>query len=343
MARVRIADVAARAGVSKGAASFALNGRPGVSAETRERVLRIAADMGWRPNTTARALAGGRSDTIGLVLNRPPRVRGVEPLLQHFLEGMQDELVDHSITLSMQVVAGHAAELATFEQWSSANGVDGVVMIDLRVGDDRPAALQALGLPAVTLGDPRHTAGLPTVWTDDEAAARELVDGLVGLGHRRVARVASATRLAHSRIRTDAVRAALVAAGLPEPQVLEAEGRPGAAPEATRRLLAQPAETRPTAIVYENDLQAMAGMAVASELGLDVPRDLSVVAWDSSGISRLTHPMLSVMRRDARAEAAGAVRMLLDLVEGTRTADVQAPTARLELRGSTGPAPDRAR
>jgi DNA-binding LacI/PurR family transcriptional regulator len=337
--RVRIADVAQRAGVSKGAASFALNGRPGVSAETRERVLRIAADMGWRPNTAARALAGGRSDTIGLVLNRPPHVRGVEPLLQHYLEGMQDELVDHAITLSMQVVSGHAAELATYEQWSSANGVDGLVVIDLRVDDDRPAALQELGLPAVTLGDPRYAAGLPTVWTDDAAAARELVAALVALGHRRLARVTSGSRLAYSRVRTDALAAAAAAAGLAEPEVLQAEGRSVAAPEATRRLLDRPAADRPTAVVYENDLQAMAGTGVAAELGLDVPGDVSVVAWDSSGISRLTRPTLSVMRRDARAEAAGAVRMLLERVGGAAVEAVQAPTARLEVRGSTGPAP----
>lgn len=340
MGRVRIADVAQRAGVSKGAASFALNGRPGVSAETRERVLRIAADMGWRPNTAARALAGGRSDTIGLVLNRPPRVRGVEPLLQHYLEGMQDELVDHAITLRMQVVSGHAAELATYDQWASGNGVDGLVVIDLRVDDDRPRALQTLGLPAVTLGDPRYTSGLPTVWTDDVGAAHELVDALVALGHRRLARVTSGSRLAYSRVRTDALTEAAAARGLPAPAVVQSEGGSAAAPEATRQLLDRPAADRPTAIVYENDVQAMAGTGVAAELGLDVPGDVSMVAWDSSGISRLTRPTLTVMTRDARAEAACAVRMLLELVEGAPAQQLQAPTARLELRASTGPAPD---
>lgn len=341
MARVRIADVAERAGVSKGAASFALNGRPGVSAQTRERVLRIAEDMGWQPNTAARALAGGRTDTIGLILNRPPRVRGVEPLFQHFLEGLQDELVDHALTLTMQVVSGHAKELATYEQWTSGNRVDGLVVIDLRADDDRPATLQEVGLPAVVLGDPRFAAGLPAVWTDDAAAARELVDHLAGLGHCRIARVASGARLAHSRVRTEAVVAAAGAAGLPEPRVLDTEGRSVAAREATRELLTGPGAVRPTAIVYENDVQAMAGLAVAGELGLDVPGDVSVVTWDSSGLSRLTRPTLTVMRRDARAEGAGAVRMLLDLVAGGEVADVQAPTARLEVRESTAPAPVR--
>lgn len=337
MERVRIIDVARRAGVSKGAASFALNGRPGVSEQTRERVLRIAAEMGWRPNAAARALAGGRTDAIGLVLNRPPRVRGVEPLLQHFMEGVQDELVDHALTLSVQVVAGHEAELATFERWTTANGVDGIVVIDLRVDDDRPAVLRELGVPAVFLGDPRHTGGVPTVWSDDASAARELVAHLAGLGHRRIARVASASRLVHSLLRTEAITAALVEAGLPAPQVLEPEGSPGAAPQTTRRLLT--AAERPTAIVYENDLQAMAGLAVASELGLDVPGDLSMLAWDSSGLSRLTHPTLTVMSRDARADGARAVRMLLELIDGAEVGPVQAPTARLEARASTGPAP----
>lgn len=336
MARVRIADVAERAGVSKGAVSFALNGRPGVSEETRERVLRIAKDMGWRPNTAARALAGGRTDTIGLILNRPPRVRGVEPLFQHFMEGAQDELVDQAISLMMQVVSGHEAELATYEQWQDGTRVDGLILLDLRSDDDRPALLQKLGLPAVTLGDPRFTAGLPTVWSDDAAAAAQMVEHLVELGHRRIARVAAGARMAHSLLRTDAMAAAVQAVGLPPLVVVEPEGRAGASVEATRRLLA--GDDAPTAIVYESDLMAMAGAGAADELGLRVPRDLSVLAWDSSGVSRLMRPSLTCMTRDARAEGAGAVRMLLDLVTGREVVDVQAPTARLQVRDSTGPA-----
>jgi len=335
--RARLADVAALAGVSKGAASFALNGRPGVSEETRARVLRAAEQLGWVPHAAARVLAKGRTDTIGLVMNRPPRLRGVDPLFQHFLEGVQDELVDRSISLLIQVVAGHAAELATFEEWARSTQVDGLVLIDLRVDDDRPVVLRGLDLPAVTLGDPRFAAGTPTVWTDDRAAARELVEHLAGLGHRRIARVASSPRLAHSAVRTAALTEACTDLGLAAPHVTEPERSSRAAPEATRAILTAP--DRPTAIVYENDVMAMAGMAVAADLGLRVPADLSVVGWDDTGLGRLTWPQVTSVRHDAHAQGSHAVRMLLALIDGETVVDEQDPTPRLHLRESTGPAP----
>ena len=87
MARPTIADIANRAGVSKGAVSFALNGRPGVSDATRERILRIAEQMSWRPHSAARALGEGRVDSVGMVIARPARTLGVEPFFAHLLSG----------------------------------------------------------------------------------------------------------------------------------------------------------------------------------------------------------------------------------------------------------------
>ncbi|MCG2799827.1 MAG: LacI family transcriptional regulator [Cellulomonas sp.] len=337
MARVRIADVAALAGVSKGAASFALNGRPGVSDETRARVLRAAVELGWAPHAAARALAGGRTDTIGLVMNRPPHLRGVQPLFQRYLEGVQDELVDHAISLLIKVVAGHRAELATFEEWAHGTRVDGLVVIDLRIEDDRPAAARKVGLPIVVLGDPAHAAGAPAVWVDDRATAVEVIAHLTGLGHRRIARVGNGARLAHTQVRSEALLAAARDAGLPEPVVVNAEIASPAGQDLTRELLTRP--DRPTAIIFENDLQAMAGMAVAADLGLDVPGDLSVMAWDSSGLGQLTLPNVTTVHDDAHERGAHAVRLLLSLIEGEQPRDEQDPPGRLNVRESTGPVP----
>ncbi|MBU4214977.1 MAG: LacI family transcriptional regulator [Actinobacteria bacterium] len=337
MTRVRIADVAARAGVSKGAASFALNGRPGVSEETRARVLQAAVELGWAPHAAARALAGGRTDTIGLVMNRPPHLRGAEPLFQQYLEGVQDELVDHAISLLIKVVAGHRAELATYEEWAHGTRVDGLVVIDLRVGDDRPAVARRLGVPVVVLGDPVHAAGAPAVWVDDRTTAVEVIAHLAGLGHRRIARMANGVRLAHTVVRTQALLAAARDAGLPEPVVVVADITSPAGQDLTRQLLT--GADRPTAIVYENDLQAMAGMAVAAELGLEVPGDLSVLAWDASGLGRLTLPTVTTVQDDPHERGAHAVRLLLDLIEGEPGRDEQDPPGRLSVHDSTGPVP----
>src|SRR3954451_605757 len=105
MKRPTITDIAREAGVSKGAVSYALNGRPGVSEATRQRITEIARELGWAPSSTARALSGGRTGAIGLVLDRPFEV--VVPAL---LDGFPDELL-------IQVAAGRDAALAIHRRW----------------------------------------------------------------------------------------------------------------------------------------------------------------------------------------------------------------------------------
>lgn len=334
MRRVTINDVARLAGVSKGAASFALNGRPGVSEATRERVLQAAADLGWVRNAAAVALSDGRSDSIGLVMNRPPGVRGVEPLLQHFLEGVQDELAEHEVALTIKVVPGHPAELATFKDWALSGRVEGMVVIDLRVDDDRPAALRALEMPAVFLGEPHFTSGSPTVWCDERAVADEVVRHLAGLGHTRIGRIGDRPILAHSAARTAAFEAACADAGV-TPVALSPAGAREECAQAVRELMS--GADRPTALVFESDVKAVVGLSVLQELSLAVPDDVSVVAWDATGFAGLLTPPLTTVDHDARAEGALAVRLLLAVLRGEAVEAGQAPTPTLQVRRSTGP------
>lgn len=91
--RVTIADIALRAGVSKGAVSYALNGRPGISEVTRQRIRKIADDLGWYPNSAARALSGARAGACGLVLARPARTLAFEPFFMELIAGIETELL----------------------------------------------------------------------------------------------------------------------------------------------------------------------------------------------------------------------------------------------------------
>jgi len=97
--RPTIADVAKRAGVTKAAVSFALNDQPGVSAATRERILAIAAEVGFQPSSAARALSDGRAGAFGLVIDRPARLLGIEPYFMQLLSGIQAELSGNHVTL----------------------------------------------------------------------------------------------------------------------------------------------------------------------------------------------------------------------------------------------------
>ncbi|WP_089156914.1 LacI family DNA-binding transcriptional regulator [Micromonospora sp. NBS 11-29] len=335
MKRPTIADVARRAGVSKGAVSYALNGQPGVSEATRRRILAIAAEIGFSPSSAARALSGASARAVGLALCRPARILGIEPFFMELISGVEAELSARSYALTLQVVTDQEAEIAVYRRWWAERRVDGVFVCDLRIDDRRVPALEELQLPAVVIGGPGHTGGLASIWSDEPAALVETVEYLVALGHRRIARVGGLPGLLHTEIRTDAFNDLCRRLGLDEASTVWSDytGEEGA--RATRRLLSS--ATRPTAVIYDNDVMAIAGLAVAQEMGLGVPGDLSIVAWDDSPLCQLVHPPLTALGRDIPAYGANAARQLLAVIAGEPVTGLQDETAHLTPRGSTAP------
>ena len=212
--RPTIADIARRAGVTKAAVSFALNGQPGVSAATRERILAIAAEIGFQPNSAARALSDGRAGAFGLIIDRPARTLGVEPWFTQLISGIQAELSGDHTALLFTMAEDQDAEIALYRSWWAQRRVDGVFLVDLQIGDRRVGVLEELRMPAVVIGDPAGAGSLPAIWQDDAAAIRAVVEYLAAAGHRRIARVTGPPRLWHTKIRTDAFRAAAQAAGV---------------------------------------------------------------------------------------------------------------------------------
>jgi DNA-binding LacI/PurR family transcriptional regulator len=333
--RATIADIAKRAGVSKGAVSYALNGQPGVSETTRRRVLELAAEMGWHPNSAARALSASRAGAFGLVLARPASTLGVEPFMMKLISGIETTLATRSIALLLQVVPDHDAEVAAYRRWWAERRVDGIFLVNLRVDDKRVPVLEELGLPAVVIGGPGHHGSLPGVWSDDASAMAMVVEYLAALGHRRIARVAGPPGLLHTELRGRAfdevaTRLALASAVT---QITDYSAEQGA--QVTRRLLSAP--VRPTAILYDNDVMAVAGTSVAHEMAVDVPQDLSIVAWDDSVLCEIVHPALTALKRDIVAYGAHAAERLLELLGGATVRDLEDALPHLVARGSTAP------
>jgi len=331
-----IADIARRAGVSTGAVSYALNNRPGVSQATRERILAVAAELGWQPSAAARSLSGSRTETVGLVLARDPSALGSESFYMQFIAGIESELEKRSYGLLLQVVPTLDAEVATYRTWRAARRVDGVVLVDPRVDDPRVGLLsEPDALPAVVVGDPTLARGLMNVWTDDAAAVRESVRYLHGIGHRRIVRVGGTEGYVHTLIRDTAFREETERLGM-RGLVSRTDYTPGEGASATRALLTAPGE-RPTAFIYDNDVMALAGLGVASELGLRVPSDLSIVAWDDSPLCLATYPRLSALSHDVTGFGAHVARRLFDRLDGRPAASFLDSTPTLHLRGTTGP------
>jgi DNA-binding LacI/PurR family transcriptional regulator len=335
MKRATIADIARVAGVSKGAVSYALNGRPGVSDATRQRIIAVAEEFGWHPSSAARALSDGRAGVLGLIVDRPARTLGIESFFMQLISGIEATLADRSIGLLLQVTDKRSDELAAYQRWWAQRSVDGVIMVDLARDDPRVPLLEKLGMPAVVVGGPHGLGSLPGVWSDDGAAIAAVVDYLAAQGHRRIARVAGLTHFWHTQIRSDALAEAADRLGLTDVTTLHTDYTGEAGAHATRTLLAR--RPAPTVIIYDNDIMAVAGMAVAQEMGVAVPRELSMVAWDDSPLCQLTHPQLSAVGRDIASYGAHAAQRLLSLIAGERVESFEDEPLVLIPRGSTAP------
>jgi len=335
--RPTIADIAKRAGVSIGAVSYALNGLPGVSSQTRQRILDLADEIGWRPNISARALSVSRAHAIGLVIARSTRTLGVEPFFMRFIAGLEAELSAARTALLLQVVEDHPTANEAIRLWWAERRIDGLIVTDLWRDDERIPLIEQLKIPAVLVGRPRTDSSAPAVWSDDGDAVVAAVDHLIQLGHRRIARVAGLSVLDHTQVRTEAFTAAMTRHGLPDAEVLitDYSGEQGA--EATRALLGRP--VAPTAIVFDNDLMAVAALGVAREMRVPVPAELSIIAGDDSQLCSLAHPTLTALSRDISGYGAHAARTLLKTIAGQHPGSHQDPAAHLVARGSTAKAP----
>jgi DNA-binding LacI/PurR family transcriptional regulator len=334
--RVTIKEIARRAGVSKGAVSYALNGQPGVSEATRARVLKVAEELEWVPNRAARQLSAARSETFGLVLARTAKTLSEEPFYMGFVGGVESVLSEKTYALALQVVPDLESEMATYRKWAAEQRVDGVIIVDLRVDDPRIPLLRRLELPAVVVGDPALADGLTCVWTDSTTAMNAAVEHVAGLGHQLVARVAGPPEHGHVWIRDQAFAAASDRLGLASRVVhTDFSGEEGAA--ATRELIS--ALDRPTAIIYDNDLMAVAGLSVVSGLGLRSPKDVTLVAWDDSTLCRITHPTLTAMSHNVVAYGAEVTQRMFDLLDGAKPAAHLYSTPALLVRESSGPPP----
>lgn len=310
--RVTITDIARLAGVSPGAVSFALNGRPGVSEQTRKRILDIAAEYQWVPSSAARALVGSRAGVIGFAVNRSAGTLGTEAFFTDLIAGVQSALAEYRIAMQMVLVSSLEEEVTIYRHWRSANQVDGVIVIDPRDDDPRLAALREMSLPAIVIGSHPSARDEPAaIWLDDSQVARTLFDYLAALGHRSIAFISGPADFQHTRMRTE-VLASLSARGVIG-ETMATDFSPGAAATTMRGLLSRP--ERPSAVVFDNDVMAIAGLRVAQEMRMAVPRDVSIASFDDSVVAGLVHPSITCITRDTFGLGVDAADFLREQIE----------------------------
>ncbi|GEN80463.1 LacI family DNA-binding transcriptional regulator [Actinotalea fermentans] len=331
--RPTITDVARAAGVSTAVVSYALNGRPGVSAATRERVLRVAEEFGWRPDVAARSVRGGPRTVALVVMDRPGTLARDAGFLD-LVEAARGVLAGQGYSLVVQLVDAGEDVAQTYRQWWAERRFDLVVLPDLLADGPRVAATARVRAPAVLLGPCPGPDAPPAVWFDEDQVAVAALSGVAGSGHREVAAVAGPLHLRAPRARADALSRAADALGV-RLACRETDATPEGAAAATHALLQ--GERPPSAVVYDGAAAALAGLEVARRLGVRVPWDLSVVALGDSALCRLASPPVTVVPLSLAQLGAAVGRAVLDVLEGSPEHRYVVPVSGLVLRGSTCP------
>jgi DNA-binding LacI/PurR family transcriptional regulator len=323
-----MADVAARAGVSRQLVSLVIRGEPGPSAESRAAILAAAEEIGFVRNSSARLLRSGRTRSIGLLFaaRNSFETRWVETMLERAAEE------------GLGVVLGPVTERRTTEVVVTELLEQRVEALACFNPDPESPALQRAieRMPVVWLGERCADPRVDVVRTDDDAGLHLLVEHLVGLGHERIAYAGGlGGTVGPDRLGT--YRAAMKAAGLEhridvvEVGFLEEDGA-----AAAELLLAR--DELPTAVIGSSDHCGAALRAVFAQHGVAVPGRVSVTGYDDSDIAALPYNDLTAVRQDVPTTAESTLTAILRRLADPAAVPEQRPTAAtLTVRGSTGP------
>ena len=336
MSSVTITDVARLAGVSMKTVSRVLNAEPHVREAVREKVLRIAGELRYRPKVSARSLAGARSYQVGFVLS------SVSPYAIQAQLGALRACHERGFHLVVEPIDLASADLASDMQ-ALTNGLamDGIILLPPVC--DSPVVLDALdgaGIPYVRIAPATARHQGASIEVEDEGAARIITEHLLDLGHRRIGMIKGPPGHAASARRLAGFQKALAARGIePDPRLLQ-EGaflyKSGL--EAAERLLTLPEP--PTAIFASNDEMALGVIAKAQSQGLSIPRDLSVAGFDDIASASMIWPGLTTMRQPMADMAAAAAEIIISGAGRSARDSPDVPRrfdCELVVRGSTAP------
>ncbi|KAB8143244.1 LacI family transcriptional regulator [Chloroflexia bacterium SDU3-3] len=331
-----IKQVAQHAGVSPATVSYVLNGTGTVTEVTRQRVLDAVAALDYQPSYAARSLRG-RSHTLGLALPAMPG-RLADQALAEVLAGIADAATARGYQLLLAAPDAQRTGAELCRSLARTGRVDGMVLLDLLVDDERASALCELGFPHVCAGPAPAGCASPSVQTDGAQGAALAVQHLIGLGHRRIGLIQLPSDMAESEPRYEGYASALAEAGIdPDPElVVEAGRREVDGYQAMQELLGIPEP--PTAVLACSDELALGAMHALYDAGREIGRDTSLIAFEDTPVAAHTHPPLTALRQPRYRMGEQLATLLIEAIE-QRAQQPRRVTleTRLVVRRSTGP------
>jgi len=303
---VSIKDIAKVAGVSPSTVSRALSDHPRISLKTKERIRRLATEMGYSPSAVARSLVTQRTSIIGLAMAWVS-----DPLLAQVVRGIEDTALEHGYTVILSSFYGEPDRekevLSTFRE----RRVDGIIIKSSCFDTYPHSLLSQFGLPIVLINRPEY---IYSVSTNNLHGGRLAIEYLLDLGHSRIGYIAAEIGRRTNLDRLKAYKEALQGRGIAFDPILVAmgDGYSRGGKEAMCRLLALPSP--PTAVFCYNDLTAIGAALAVREAGLQVPDDISLVGFDDIELTTYCHPPLTTVRQPAYKLGRRAMKMVLALM-----------------------------
>ncbi|GAB3750885.1 LacI family DNA-binding transcriptional regulator [Microlunatus parietis] len=334
---VTLKDVAKRAGVSTAVVSAAISGNATtirMSEATRLRVERAVAETGYRVNHAAKSLRMSRSGIIAAVV---PKI--ANPVFEYAIRGIQAaaEEAGDVLMLTDALWIKHGSHL--MQRMVGTRMVDGFLVRSPQLGSETIEELTSRTIPYVILQTPAEDDQRTSVWVDDHAGIALATEHLLRLGHRRIALIGGPDQASYGGPRVAGYLDTLRSAGLrPDPRLVHRSGfDPHVVAQSAMAVLTGPEP--PTAMIIDNVIAAPGALAAIVDLGLRVPEDLSVVAYQDLPIAGVLRPAPTTIRMPVYEAGVRGYRALRQLIDGkrARSALVKSPRPKLIDRGSTAP------
>jgi len=334
--RATIRDIADLAGVSIATVSRVLNDRPDVAPETRETVLQVVREQGFKRAARATAPAAkARTGSIGLML---PNVN--DAYFGPMIFGASEALYEADLrTVICPTLQEHDREVSLVERLRRGGSTDGAILILPEEREDELLSLHRQGYPFVVV-DPRERSpeGIPCVSATHTVGAKQATEHLLAIGHRRIGAIAGVPGWYATEERLLGFRAALATEGiLPDPElIVYSDWQTPRGVEAAEQLLSLP--DPPTAIFAFNDNVAIGVLHAAHRRRVRVPEELSVIGFDDTTLAELVIPTLTTVRQPLAEMGRIGVSLLLRILEGQRIEALRLElSTELVVRESTAP------
>ncbi len=311
-------EVARLAGVSRATASRAINGADRVSTKSKAAVDAAVRTLGYTPNPAARSLVTRRTDSIAVVVPEPDERVFADPFFARTLRGTTQVLSERDLQLVLLLARPGEEEARTLRYLRNRH-VDGALVVSHHRHDTLAAHLADLRLPCVFIGRPWNSADrVAYVDTDNVAGGREAAQELISRGRSRIGTIAGPLDMSAGIDRLAGWRSTVLAAGLDDSAVEHGDFTERGGELAAAKLLDRHPDL--DGIVVASDLMAMGALRVLATRGRTVPGDVAIVGYDDLGVAERADPELTTIRNPIREMAEQATRLLLEQVDGDRTA-----------------------